>query len=155
MAQDGARDGSPSTLATGAGGSAPPVEERTLGQLVAQASQDVSGLVRAELALAKAELKVDVANGAVGAGLFAVAAGLVGLAVVLLSVAAAYGLVAVGLPPWAGFTVVAGLYLLFALILALVGRARLRRVGPPERAIREAQRTLAAVRPGGATGSPQ
>jgi hypothetical protein len=48
-------------------------EERTLGQLVAQASDDLSGIVRAEIALAKAELRADVKNVAVGGGMFGAA----------------------------------------------------------------------------------
>jgi len=121
--------------------------DRTIGQLVAQASQDVAALVRAEIALAKAEIKQDVTHGAVGGALFAAAAVLAVLAGIMICIAAAYGLVALGLPPWAAFLVVAAAFLLVAALLVLVGRSRMRRVGPPERAIRAAQQTLAAVRP--------
>ena len=123
-------------------------EERTLGQLVADASRDVSEIVRHEVALAKAELKVDVRNGALAGGLFGVAGYLVFVASILLFIAAAYGLVAAGLPAWASFLIVAGVLVLLAAVLALVGRGRTKKIGPPERTIRSTKQALAAVRPG-------
>jgi Putative Actinobacterial Holin-X, holin superfamily III len=123
-------------------------EERTLGQLVAQASDDLSGIVRAEVALAKAELRTDAKNAAVGGGLFGAAGYLGVLATVALVIAAAYGLVAAGLAPWLAFLIVAVVLLLLAGILALVGRSRMRKLGPPERTIRSAKDTIAAVKPG-------
>jgi hypothetical protein len=123
-------------------------EERTLGQLVAQASDDLSGIVRAEIALAKAELRVDAKNAAVGGGMFGAAGYLALLASILLVIAAAYGLVAAGLSPWLAFLIIAVVLLVLAGLLALIGRSRLRKLGPPERAIREAKDTIAAVKPG-------
>ncbi len=123
-------------------------EERTLGQLVAQASDDLSGIVRAEIALAKAELRGDVKNAALGGGLFGAAGYLGLLASILLVIAAAYGLVAAGLAPWLAFLIVAVVLLLIAGVLALVGKSRLGKLGPPERTIRNAQATIAAVKPG-------
>ena len=125
-------------------------EQRTLGQLVAQASDDLSGIVRAEIALAKAELRGDVKNAALGGGLFGAAGYLGLLASILLVIAAAYGLVAAGLAPWLAFLIVAVVLLLIAGILALVGKSRLGKLGPPERTIRTAQATIAAVKPGNA-----
>ena len=126
-------------------------EERTLGQLVAQASDDLSGIVRAEIALAKAELRVDAKNAAMGGGMFGAAGYLALLATVLLCIAAAYGLVEAGLAPWLAFLIVAVVLLLLAALLALIGRSRLRKLKPPERAIQGAKDTIAAVKPGHAT----
>jgi hypothetical protein len=123
-------------------------EERTLGQLVAQASDDLSGIVRAEIALAKSELRADAKNAAVGGGLFGAAGYLGLLASIVLVIAAAYGLVAAGLSPWLAFLIVAVVLLVLAGILALVGKSRLGKVGPPERTIRSAKGTIAAVKPG-------
>ena len=132
-------------------------QERTLGQLVAQATDDMSAILRAEMALAKAEIAADVRNGAVAGGLFGAAGYLGLLASILLSIAAAngygenspggYGLVAVGLAPWLAFLVVALVCLLLAAVLVLVGKSRVSRVGPPERAMRSARQTIAAVTP--------
>jgi hypothetical protein len=123
-------------------------QERTLGQLVAEATQDVTEIMRGEIALAKAELKVDIKNGAIGGGLFGAAGYLGFLASILLTIAAAYGLVAAGLRPWLAFLVLAVALLLIAALLALIGRSRISKVGPPQRAIRSARETIAAVKPG-------
>jgi hypothetical protein len=123
-------------------------EERTLGQLVAQASDDLSSLVRAELALAKAELRQDVRKVALGGGLFGAAGYLGVLASITLVITVAYALVAAGLKPWLAFLIVSGALLLLAGILALIGRSRLRRLTPPERTIRTTKEAIAAVRPG-------
>jgi len=123
-------------------------EERTLGQLVAQASDDLSGIVRAEVALAKTELRADVKNAAVGGGLFGAAGYLGVLASIALVISAAFGLVAAGLSPWLAFLIVAVALLVVAALLALVGRSRLGKLAPPERAIRNEKDTIAAVKPG-------
>jgi hypothetical protein len=123
-------------------------EERTLGQLVAQASDDLSGIVRAEIALAKAELRGDVKNAAVGGGLFGAAGYLGVLASVTGVLTVGYALVAAGLRPWLAFLIVTVALLLVAGILALVGRSRLKRLGPPERTIRTTKEAIAAVKPG-------
>lgn len=122
--------------------------ERTIGQLVADATSDVQEIVRAEIALAKAELRQDAKRGGVAAGLFGAAGYLVLLASVVLTVAAGYGLVAAGLAPWLAFLVLGVALVLLAGLLALVGRSQVRKVGPPERAIRSTRQTIAAVRPG-------
>jgi hypothetical protein len=122
--------------------------ERTLGQLVAEATSDVQEIVRAEIALAKAELKADVVNGALAGGLFGAAGYLGLLASIVFTIAAGYGLVAAGLDPWLAFLVLGVALLVIAGILALVGKSRVARVGPPERAIRSTKATIAAVKPG-------
>ena len=131
--------------------------EATLGALVVNASRDLSALVRSEIELAKAEIRVDVKNGATGGAMFG-AAGFLGLlAVVLLSIAAAYGLVALGLHPGWAFLIVAGVYLLVAALLVLVGRRAIRKVGPPERTIRTSKDTasfLKSPRSDGSAGAP-
>jgi hypothetical protein len=124
--------------------------ERTLGQLVSDATRDMADIVRAEIALAKAELKVDARHGALAGGMFGAAAYLALLATILLAISAGYGLVAAGLSPWAAFLVLGGALLLVAALLALVGVSRVKKVGPPERAIRSTKETIAAVKPGAA-----
>jgi hypothetical protein len=124
--------------------------ERTLGQLVADASRDLSTILKSEVALAKAELTSDVKAGATGVALFLVAGVLAFLALILLLIAAAFGLVAAGLDAWLAFLIVAGALLLVTLVLALVGKARLSRVKAPERTTRTSKETVArlkAIRP--------
>ena len=63
-----------------------PGSERTIGQLVADATHDFQGLVRSEIALAKAEVTSGAKDVGKGAGLLAAAAffGLMGLVFLLL-----------------------------------------------------------------------
>ena len=77
----------------------PSKDDPTLGKLVADASRDISALVRGEIALAKSELKVQRQGRRPGLGLFAGAAFLVLLAVIMLSVAFAYFLHMTGSRP--------------------------------------------------------
>ena len=124
------------------------VPERTLGQLVADATHDLSSIMRSEIALAKAEISADAKKAGAGAGMFAAAGVFAFLALILLLIAAAYGLVAAGLAPWLSFLIVAGVLLVIGAILALVGKSSISKVkGKPERAIKNAQDTIAAIRP--------
>jgi membrane protein implicated in regulation of membrane protease activity len=119
--------------------------EPTVGQLVANASRDLSALVRSEIQLAQAELKASATAAALGAGMFGGAAFLALLAIILLSIAAAYGLTALGLHPAIAFLIVAGFYLLVAAVLVLVGRNRLSKAKGPTRAIETSKESLKAI----------
>lgn len=120
--------------------------ERSLGQLFAEASRDLSSLVRDEIELAKSEIRRDVKNVATGGAMFGAAGFVAVLAVILLSIAAAYGLVALGLHPGWAFLIVAAVYLVVAVILALVGKQAVSKVGPPERTIRTSKETAAFLK---------
>ena len=120
--------------------------EQSLGALIAEASRDLSKLVHDEIALAKAEIRRDVKNGATGGAMFGAAAFVAILAVILLSIAAAYGLVALGLHPGWAFLIVAVVYLLAAVVFALVGKRAVSKVGPPERTIRTSKETAAFLK---------
>ncbi|MHB8273620.1 MAG: phage holin family protein [Dermatophilaceae bacterium] len=121
---------------------------RTLGQLVADATHDISSIMRSEIALAKAEIGADVKKAGIGGAMFVAAGVFAFLALILLLIAAAYGLVAAGLPPWLSFLIVAGVLLVVGTVLALVGKNRVSKIkGKPERAIKNAQDTIAAIRP--------
>ena len=103
-----------------------PADDRSLGELVASATRDLSSLVHKEVELAKVEIKKDIAAAGKGAGLFG-GAGLTGLfALLFLSAAAAFG--------W-GLLIVGLAYLAAAAVLALSGKKKLSQVGPPERTI--------------------
>ena len=109
--------------------------ETSLGDLVATATKDLSVLVKQEVALAKAEIKRDVAHAGAGAGLFG-GAGITGLfGLLFVSVSAAYGLEWLGVPLGCAFFTVGALYLVVAAVLALTGKKKLAKVGPPERTI--------------------
>lgn len=116
-------------------------QERTIGQLVADATHDLQGIFRSEVALAKAEVTKGAATLGKGAGLLA-GAGVVavfGLAFLLHS--AAWG-IAEWLPVWAGYLIVAVVLFIVAAVLGLLGKKALGKAKPaPERAIREAKLT--------------
>ena len=120
--------------------------EETLGQLIAAASRDLSTLVRSEIELAKAEIKVDVKNGAIAGAMFAVAGFLGLLALILLLIAAAEGLVALGLPRSLSYLIVAVVLLVLAGVLAFVGKRAVSKVGPPKRTIRTSKDTAAFLK---------
>ena len=120
--------------------------QQSLGQLFAEASRDLSALVHDEIELAKAEIRSDVKNGITGGAMFGAAAFVALLAVILLSIAAAYGLVAAGLHPGWAFLIVAGVYLLGAVLFVLMGKRAVSKVGPPQRTIRTSKETAAFLK---------
>lgn len=106
-------------------------DDKSLGELVATATRDLSLLVHQEVELAKAEIQRDIAAAGKGAGLFG-GAGFAGVfALVFLSISAAYGISWLGVPlGWAFFTVGA-LYAIAAGILALTGKKKISQLSPP------------------------
>ena len=126
----------------------PSKDDPTIGRLVADASRDISSLLRDEIALAKTELKISVKAGGTGLGLFGAAAFLVLLAIIMLSVAIAYFIHFTGLDLAWCFLIVFGLYVLIAALLGLVGYRKVKQVRAPERAIHQAQETKNILRRG-------
>ncbi|NYI05609.1 phage holin family protein [Allostreptomyces psammosilenae] len=119
---------------------------QSVGELLASASQDLSALVRDEVALAKAEVRQDVKRAVAGSGSIAVA-GLLGFfALMMLSVAAAFGLRALGITTGWAFCIVGAVYLLVAGVLALVALRSFRRIRPPRRTIDSTRRTVTALK---------
>jgi len=113
-----------------------PSDDRSLGELVASATSDISTLMRKELALAKVEIKQEAVNAGKGAAGFGAAAFTGLLALIFLSIALAYGIGnLLGDHTGLGFLVVGLLYLIVAGIAALVGKKSLKKVGPPEKTI--------------------
>ncbi|MEV0798109.1 phage holin family protein [Kribbella sp. NPDC050281] len=121
-------------------------DEPTVGQLVANASKDLSNLVRSEIELAKTELKKSAVKAGTGAGLFAGAAFLALLAIVLLSIALAYAFTALGLHPALAFLATAGIYLVIAAVLVLIGKRSLSSAKGPERAIKTSKESVDALK---------
>lgn len=91
--------------------------------------------------LGKAEMSEQGTRAGIGAGMFIGAAFLGVFAFGLVSVALAYVLVAIGLPVWAGFLIIGVLYIVIALVLALVGKSQLSGMSGP-------QRTISAIKAG-------
>lgn len=123
-------------------------EEPTIGRLVNDATQDLSALIRKEIELAKSEIKVSVGFGAVGAAMFAAAAFIAVLAIIMLSVAIAYFINwnGSGLALHWAFLIVFALYLAIAGLLVLLGIKKVKKVGPPEKAIKQGKEIPKALK---------
>jgi membrane protein implicated in regulation of membrane protease activity len=121
-------------------------DERTFGQLVADATSEVSTIMRQEIELAKAELAASAKNAAAGGALFGAAGYFVFLAVIIFVISGAYGLVAAGLAPWLAFLIVGVVLVLLAGICALIGRGRFKKVAGPKKAIASTQATVEALK---------
>ncbi|MEV0276695.1 phage holin family protein [Streptomyces sp. NPDC050610] len=118
---------------------------RSLGQLVAAATADLSALVHDEIALAKAELRQDAKRAGIGGGAIAAAGVLALFALPVLSFAAAYGIHNLGLGLAWSFLIVGGAFLVVAAILGLLAVAKFKKIKPPEKSIASAKETAAVL----------
>lgn len=108
-----------------------PTTEKSTAELVQQASEQLSRLVRDEITLAKAELAEKGKRAGIGAGLFggAGAFGLYGLGAAIATGIIALDLV---LPLWLAALIVTVTLFVIAGVLALLGKQQLSRAVPPE-----------------------
>ncbi len=121
--------------------------DQSTAELVRQASEQISRLVRDGLQQAKAELADKGRHAGMGIGLFGGAAVMVYYAVGALIFAAGLGLAEV-MPGWAAALVVAAVLLVIAGIQALVGRSQLKRSAPliPDRTIDSVREDIETVK---------
>ncbi|MET9917288.1 phage holin family protein [Streptomyces sp. NPDC006435] len=119
--------------------------DRSLGQLVAAATAEMSALVHDEIALAKAEVRQDVKRGVIGSVAFIIAGVLVLFAIPVLSFAAAYGIHNLGLGLAWSFLIVGSAFVILGLLLALFAVAKFKKVKPPQKSIASAKQTAAVL----------
>lgn len=107
----------------------------SVGQLLSVVTQDLSTLMRQEVALAKAEMKAEVSKVGKSAGMLG-GAGFAGYMVALfLSIALWWGLANVMDQSWAAL-ITAAVWALIGAVLFTTGRSALRTVNPkPERTV--------------------
>lgn len=122
------------------------IGDKSLGELVAHASTNLSQLVRSEIALAKAELSVDAKKAARGSALFAVALVFFAPVVILLAISMAYGLVGLGIWHWAAFLIVAAAWVLIGAVLSLFGYGRVKGIKGPRRTMKTLKALPSALR---------
>src|SRR5215213_3720066 len=108
----------------------PDLRERPTGELVKDLSTQVSTLVRQELELAKVELTAKGKQAGIGAGMFG-GAGLFALYGVGALVAAAILGLSTAVGGWLAAVIVAVALFAIAGVMALMGKSRARRAGPP------------------------
>ena len=129
---------------------APGESERTVGQLVADASHDISSLIQSEIQLAKTEVSRGLTFGGKGAAFLGLAGFLALLGLIFLFHTLAR-VVAIWLPVWAGYLIITGVIFLVAAVLGLLGIAAVKKAkanAVPQKAIRNAQDTVSAIKPG-------
>lgn len=128
-----------------ASSSRPP--DQDIGELVKQATEQMSELVRSELRLAKAEITEKGRHAGMGVGLFG-GAGLVALYGAGALVAVAIAALALVLPVWAAALIVAAALFVLAGVLAATGRRQTKQVTPPvpEQAIEGVRRDVTEVK---------
>ncbi|MEV4190032.1 phage holin family protein [Streptomyces toxytricini] len=119
--------------------------ERTLGQLVASATAEMSALVHDEIALAKAEIRQDVKRAGIGGAAISVAGVFALFSLPVLSFAAAYGIHNLGLGLAWSFLIVGVAFLLIAGLLSLIAVSKFKKVKPPEKSIASMKETAAVV----------
>jgi hypothetical protein len=108
-----------------------PAAQKSTAELVQQASEQLSRLVRDEITLAKAELAEKGKRAGIGAGLFG---GAGALAMYGLGAAIATGIIALDLvlPLWLAALIVTVVLFAVAGVLALLGMKQISRAVPPE-----------------------
>ena len=126
------------------------IPERTIGQLVSDATNDLSTLVRGEIELAKSEVTDGVTKLGKGIVFFAIAGVLALYLLGLLFLAAAWGMEAAGLPMWLALLIVSGVLLVVIAILGAVGYfVHLNKAQPkPVKAIKNAEQTVTTLKAG-------
>lgn len=125
----------------------PPRDERPIGQLVQDLSQQTATLVRQELHLAQLEMQQKGKRAGIGAGLFG-GAGLFAVLGLGALVAAAILALAAAVDPWLSALIVAVVLFVVAGVAALVGKHEVDEAVPPvpERAIGSVQQDVHEIK---------
>ncbi|MFI1163624.1 phage holin family protein [Streptomyces sp. NPDC020801] len=106
------------------------VGDRSVGELVQQATEQLSQLARQEMSLARVELAQKGRRMSRGGELLG-AAGAIGYVGLIALAGTAVAAIALALPVWASALIVTAVLFAVAGVLALAGRAQLRRAAPP------------------------
>jgi hypothetical protein len=122
------------------------LSDQSVGELISEVTTDLTTLMRQELELAKAELKQEATSAGKAAGMLG-GAGFAGYLVVLFLSVALWAALANGMDEGWAALIVAALWAVVAAALAVVGRARMRRINPkPERTVQTIQQVPDALK---------
>jgi uncharacterized membrane protein YqjE len=113
------------------GGPARPVTDQSVSELVQRASEQISTLVRDEIALAKVELAEKGKHAGIGVGLFG-GGGVLALYGTGALIATLIIVLDLFLPLWLSALILTVVLFLVAGILALLGKKQMSRMGSPE-----------------------
>ncbi|ART22240.1 hypothetical protein CBE89_12655 [Corynebacterium striatum] len=125
--------------------------EASVGQLVSNATEQMSQLVRSEVELAKTELAASAKKGGIGAGMFGVA-GTIALYSSFFFFFFLAELLDLWLDRWAAFLIVFLIMLVLAAIVGFIGFKNIKKVKAPEKTI-ESTKELKKLVPGKASKS--
>ena len=120
----------------------PPLEEQSLGTLVAGATRDLSQLIHKEIELAKTELREEAMRAGKGIGLLGAAGAMALPATLLLLTACALGISYLGVSLAIGFLCMGGILGVMAVGLAGLGVKKMVKVRPPERTIKTVRQDI-------------
>ena len=130
-----------------------PKADPSVGDLVKDATAQMSTLVRAEVELAKAEITRDVKKGLTGSIFFILA-----LVVLFYSTFFFFFIIAevldIWLVTWASYLIVFGLMVVTTLLLAFLGYLKVRRIRGPQKTIASVKEARVALVPGGDKPTP-
>jgi hypothetical protein len=120
-----------------------PRADESVAELTRHLTELTTRLVRDEVELAKAELDEKAKSAGIGAGMLSAAA-LTGLYALGALTAAAIMALSTAVDAWLAALIVAGAYAVLAGLVAMVGKARVRRATPPvpERALESAKEDI-------------
>ena len=107
-----------------------PRTEESMGQLIKELSNDLSVLMRQELALARAEMTLKGKQAGLGIGLLS-GAGLFGFVALLALTATVIALLGTAMKVWIAALIVTAVLALIAGALALIGKNRVAESAPP------------------------
>ena len=133
----------------------PDVSQASIGELVKNATSQMSTLVRAEVELAKAEVTGEVKKGLQGS-VFFILAGTIALFSTFFAFFFLGELLSQWLPRWAAFLIVFGIQVVAAALLGLLGYLRVRKIRAPSKTI-DSVKEMSTLLPGSApaAGSPK
>ncbi|MGJ9412793.1 phage holin family protein [Aeromicrobium sp. CF4.19] len=121
-------------------------DDPTIGRIVADITRDLNTIVQYQVDLAKTELKTSAKAGGIGLAMFVVAAFLGLIVIIFVSISLAFLVSMTGLHLAWSFLIIAGLYVLLAGVLLLVGYRLLRKVRAPRKSLETAKQIPPALR---------
>jgi uncharacterized membrane protein len=131
---------------TAAGGRHSASGEPTVGQLVSDASTQLSTIIQGEVALAKLELKSSVKNAGLSVGLFIAAGVLLFFSLTFGLIALAEGINAMGVWRWLSYLIVFVFLLIVIGLLLFIGYRKIKKVKAPQRTIDTSKDTVAYLK---------
>ncbi|MBB5786818.1 phage holin family protein [Jiangella mangrovi] len=118
-------------------------DDRSVGELVKQFSEQTSHLIRDEMRLAQAEMSQKAKHAGIGAGLYGGAGLLAFFGVGSLVTASIAALSLTDLEVWAAALIVAAALFVLAGIVAMIGRGETKQASPtPERTVENVKRDV-------------